>query len=139
MFLKGHHSAAEQFHVSAHQHAEQDRHKFWVLTLGSLGVVYGDIGTSPLYAFREAIVRITAHGIAPGPAEVYGILSLILWSLMIVVTFKYILFLLYADNRGEGGMLSLTALAQKGLKGNAGIIAFFGIAGAALFYGDASI
>jgi KUP system potassium uptake protein len=140
MFIKSNQSAATQFHVSAQQHSGEDHNnKFWLLTLGSLGVVYGDIGTSPLSAFREAVVRTAAHGTTPGPFEIYGILSLILWSLTVVVTFKYILFLLYADNRGEGGMLSLTAMAQKGLKSGAGIITFLGIAGAALFYGDASI
>src|SRR5580692_13163205 len=98
MFIKGHQSPAAQFHVSAHQHADQEHGKFWALTVGCIGVVYGDIGTSPLYALREAVVRTAARGGAPGPGEIFGILSLILWSLIIVVTFKYILFLLYADN-----------------------------------------
>jgi KUP system potassium uptake protein len=138
MFIKGHQSAAAQFHASAHQHGHHDS-KFWFLTLGSIGVVYGDISTSPLYAFREAIARSTAAGTLPGPAEIFGIISLILWSLIVIVTLKYILFLLYADNRGEGGMLSLTALAQKGLKSGGSYIALLGIIGAALFYGDASI
>jgi KUP system potassium uptake protein len=138
MLIKGNQSAAAQFHASAHTQSEHDGGKFWLLTLGSLGVVYGDIGTSPIYAFREAVLRAADAG-TPGAPEIFGILSLILWSLIVVVTLKYILFLLYVDNRGEGGMLSLTALAQKGLKSNTALISFLGIAGAALFYGDASI
>ena len=83
---------------------------FWALTLGSVGVVYGDIGTSPLYAFREAVVAAQASG--PVTREiVLGVLSLIVWSLIIVVTLKYIVLLLRMDNNGEGGTLSLTALA----------------------------
>ena len=83
---------------------------FLALTLGSVGVVYGDIGTSPLYAFREAVVA--AQGGGPMTRDiVLGVLSLILWSLIIVVTLKYVLILLRADNNGEGGTLSLTALA----------------------------
>src|ERR1051325_996398 len=138
MLIKGNQSAAAQFHASVHTHAEHEAGSFWLLTLGSLGVVYGDIGTSPIYAFREAVLRAADAG-APGAPEIFGILSLILWSLIVIVTLKYILFLLYVDNRGEGGMLSLTALAQKGLKSNTALITFLGIAGAALFYGDASI
>src|SRR3954470_2621377 len=82
----------------------------WTLTLGSLGVVYGDIGTSPLYAFREAVVA-ASHAGEVTRANVLGVLSLILWALIIVVTLKYVLILLRADNNGEGGTLSLVALA----------------------------
>ncbi|NUR14417.1 MAG: potassium transporter Kup, partial [Bradyrhizobium sp.] len=78
---------------------------FWALTLGSIGVVFGDIGTSPLYAFHEA-VRGASHGEPVSRIIVLGVLSLILWALLIVVTAKYVL-LLRADNNGEGGTLSL--------------------------------
>jgi KUP system potassium uptake protein len=78
-----------------------------VLTLGAVGIVYGDIGTSPLYAFREAIRPATADGLLE--SEVFGVVSLLLWALILIVTLKYVLFLLRADNRGEGGILSLYA------------------------------
>src|SRR6187551_1322732 len=90
-------------------------HTFWALTLGCMGVVYGDIGTSPLYAFR---VALDAAGGSQGDlsrATVIGVLSLILWALFLVVTAKYVLILLRADNKGEGGTLSLMALAQGAL------------------------
>ena len=84
----------------------------WALTLGSVGVVYGDIGTSPLYAFRVAVVAAAESG--PVTRDlVLGVLSMILWSLVVVVTVKYVLVLLRADNNGEGGTLSLTALATR--------------------------
>src|SRR5438045_5012185 len=83
---------------------------FWALTIGSIGVVYGDIGTSPLYAFREAV--LAAQGAGPITRElVLGILSLIVWSLIIVVTLKYIVLLLRMDNNGEGGTISRNAAA----------------------------
>src|SRR5947209_17629242 len=91
------------------------RSTFWTLTLGSIGVVYGDIGTSPLYALREAV---TAAVGSDGPITreaVLGVLSLILWSLIVVVTLKYVLILLRADNNGEGGTLALMAQAQRAL------------------------
>ena len=78
------------------------------LALGALGVVYGDIGTSPLYAMKEAFTG--AHGLPPTQANVYGVLSLIFWSLNFVISFKYIGFVMRADNRGEGGMMALLAL-----------------------------
>src|SRR5947208_3446438 len=84
---------------------------FWALTLGSIGVVYGDIGTSPLYAFREAIVAATSGGEVTH-AAVLGVLSLIFWALIVVVTLKYVVLLLRADNNGEGGTLTWMALAQ---------------------------
>jgi len=86
---------------------------FWVLALGSIGVVFGDIGTSPLYALQTALGQF--KGSALGPAEVIGVVSLIIWALLIVVTGKYVLFLMQADNKGEGGILSLKALAQRAL------------------------
>ncbi len=113
---------------------------FWGLTLGSVGVVYGDIGTSPLYAFREAIMA--ANGGTAGIVDrgsVLGVLSLIIWALTIVVTLKYVMILLRADNQGEGGTLSLLALAQRAMGRSTPAILFLGITGAALFYGDALI
>src|SRR5260221_14243976 len=111
---------------------------FWALTLGSIGVGYGDIGTSPLYAFREAIVAATGGGEVTRTA-VLGVLSLILWALIVVVTLKYVLILLRADNNGEGGTLSLTALAFRALGRRAGGVFMLGIIGAAMFYGDSVI
>jgi len=111
---------------------------FAALTLGSIGVVYGDIGTSPLYALREAVVAASAGG-AVTPQAVLGVLSLILWSLIIVVTLKYVVFLMRADNHGEGGTLALMALAQRGVTKTAGAIVLLGIISAALFFGDAVI
>jgi len=101
-------------------------------------VVYGDIGTSPLYAFREAVNAATAGGTVTR-AAVLGVLSLILWALIVVVTLKYVLILLRADNKGEGGTLTLMALAQRALGSGAGAIVLCGIISAALFYGDAVI
>jgi KUP system potassium uptake protein len=130
--------------VAAPQHAPADRggetHSaagFWALTLGSLGVVYGDIGTSPLYALREAVVAAGGTGVAR--ATVLGVVSLILWALILIVTLKYVLILLRADNRGEGGILALMALAQRAWGKSAPVLALLGTIGAALFYGDALI
>jgi KUP system potassium uptake protein len=114
---------------------------FWALTIGSIGVVYGDIGTSPLYAFREAVVAAssdTPTTIISRPI-VFGVLSLILWTLILIVTAKYVLILLRADNNGEGGTLSLMALAQRAMGGKTKWITVLGIAAASLFYGDALI
>ncbi len=107
------------------------------LALGSVGVVYGDIGTSPLYAFKEALRPVSADGL--DRFEVVGIISLMLWTLTIIVTLKYVLFLLRADNGGEGGTLSLLALLMKTANGHAAILFFMGIAGSALFLGDSMI
>ena len=111
---------------------------FWALTLGSMGVVYGDIGTSPLYAVREAVSAATG-GTAATPDAVLGVISLILWALTIVVTLKYVVVLLRADNNGEGGTLALMALATRVGGRWAEIVAAFGIIGASLFFGDALI
>jgi len=112
---------------------------FWALTLGCIGVVYGDIGTSPLYAMREAVVAAVGSDGEVTRGAVLGVLSLIIWSLLIVVTAKYVFILLRADNKGEGGTLSLMALAQRALGRPSGLILLLGITGAALFYGDAMI
>nr|WP_246180189.1 potassium transporter Kup [Microvirga thermotolerans] len=104
--------------------------------LGAIGVVFGDIGTSPLYAFKESVAAAAAGG--PVTREIIlGVLSLILWSLVLVVTAKYVFILLRADNRGEGGTLTLVALAQRALGRRRGLVLMLGIAGAGLFYGDA--
>jgi KUP system potassium uptake protein len=115
---------------------------FWALTLGCIGVVYGDIGTSPLYALRESILAATG-GAASGvnQAVVLGILSLIIWALLLIVTAKYVLILLRADNNGEGGTLALMALASRALAGRwgGGLVILLGVISGALFYGDAII
>jgi KUP system potassium uptake protein len=112
--------------------------KYWALVIGSIGVVYGDIGTSPLYAFKEAIHAAKATSFA-GREAVFGVLSLITWALLLIVTLKYVFILLRADNRGEGGIFALMALSQSVAKRSAPVIMGLGIAGAAFFYGDAVI
>src|SRR6266480_3946672 len=112
---------------------------FGALTLGSIGVVYGDIGTSPLYALRESVLAAVGPGAPASETVVLGILSLIIWALVLVVTLKYVVILLRADNNGEGGTLALMALAQRSLGKGAGAVMLCGITGAALFYGDAMI
>jgi KUP system potassium uptake protein len=111
---------------------------FWALTLGSIGVVFGDIGTSPLYAFREAVAG-AAQGQPITRAIVLGVLSLILWALFIVVTAKYVLLLLRADNNGEGGTLSLMALGQRALGRRSWPLLALGVIGASMFIGDSMI
>jgi KUP system potassium uptake protein len=110
------------------------------LALGALGVVYGDIGTSPLYAIRECFHG--EYGVEPTPAHVLGVLSLMFWSLVVIISVKYIVFVMRADNRGEGGILSLVALAvprDSGTRGSAWALALLGVFGAALLYGDGMI
>ena len=119
---------------------EADDHRLkglFAAMLGSIGVVYGDIGTSPLYAFREALKPISHDGITE--AEVIGLISLMIWALTIIVTIKYICFLLRADNDGEGGTLSLLALLMKSAGSKRGVLIMLGLIGAALFMGDAMI
>ncbi len=111
---------------------------FWALTLGSIGVVFGDIGTSPLYAFREALAD-AAHGEPVSRVIVLGVLSLILWALFIVVTAKYVLLLLRADNNGEGGTLSLMALSQRALGRSSWVLLTLGVIGASMFIGNSMI
>src|SRR5246127_3447539 len=111
---------------------------FWALTLGSIGVVFGDIGTSPLYAFREAVTH-AANGQEVTPTIVLGVLSLILWALFSVVTAKYVLLLLRADNNGEGGTLSLMALGQRALGRRSWPLLALGVIGASMFIGDSMI
>ncbi len=123
--------------IPAGEHDHHPKASFWALTLGSIGVVYGDIGTSPLYAFREALTAASADGLSNN--EIIGIVSLMFWSLTIIVTLKYVVFLLRTDNNGEGGTLSLMALAQKAYGRRTTTIFVLGIAGASLFSGEAII
>ena len=124
--------------TSTEAHEGQATSGFWALTLGSIGVVFGDIGTSPLYAFREAVTH-AANGAPVSRAIVLGVLSLILWSLFIVVTAKYVLLLLRADNNGEGGTLSLMALGQRALGRRSLPLLALGVVGASMFIGNSMI
>jgi KUP system potassium uptake protein len=108
------------------------------LIFGSIGVVFGDIGTSPLYALREALAHTTSGG-AVLRTDVLGVVSLLIWSLIVIVTFKYVYLLMKADNRGEGGILSLVTLVEHALGRRGGFALFLGIVGAAFFFGDAMI
>jgi KUP system potassium uptake protein len=109
------------------------------LGVGSIGVVYGDIGTSPLYALREAVNAAAGGEGEATPGAVFGVLSLILWALIVIVTLKYVIVLLRADNNGEGGTLTLMALARKATGDHTATVVMLGIVGAALFFGDALI
>ena len=110
---------------------------FWALSLGAMGVVFGDIGTSPLYAMREALAH-SGEKVSQDFA-VLGVCSLVIWALILVVTVKYVIFLMRADNKGEGGTLALMALAQRIVPRRSGWVLLLGIVGAALFYGDGII
>ncbi|NEV01609.1 potassium transporter Kup, partial [Bradyrhizobium uaiense] len=131
-------TAAEAPAANGHGEAHSTA-TFKALLLGSIGVVYGDIGTSPLYALREAVVAAAGGEGAVTAHAVLGVLSLILWALIVVVTLKYVVILLRADNNGEGGTLALMALAQRAATKGAGAIVLLGIISGALFYGDAVI
>ena len=119
--------------------AARAQRRFWGLTLGSVGVVYGDIGTSPLYAMREAVLAAVGPHAAPGEEVILGILSLIVWALILIVSVKYVIILLRANNNGEGGTLALMALAQRAVRGRGLVVIALGMVSAALFYGDAMI
>lgn len=115
-------------------------HRLWPLAMGALGVVYGDIGTSPLYALRESFAP--QHGLAPSPDNVLGVLSLVVWSLILVICVKYLFFVLRADNHGEGGILALAALVGRTratMTPAYPLIAVLGLFGTALLYGDGMI
>jgi KUP system potassium uptake protein len=122
---------------TAHGHARGPLYK---LAIGAIGIVFGDIGTSPIYAFRETFSG--HHHLIPDPLHVYGVLSLIFWSMMIIVTLKYVTIIMRADNKGEGGSLALLALINRTLGGKkrwtSGII-LMGVFATALFYGDSMI
>jgi KUP system potassium uptake protein len=130
--------AVSETPVEATGEASATTTSFWALTLGSIGVVFGDIGTSPLYAFREAVSG-AAQGAPVTRAIVLGVLSLILWALLVVVTAKYVLLLLRADNNGEGGTLSLMALGQRALGRSSWVLLALGVVGASMFIGDSMI
>src|SRR5215204_4052251 len=128
-------------HASSAPAEAKDNHAragFWTLTLGSVGVVYGDIGTSPLYALKESLTAAAAGG-ALTREMVLGVMSLMLWALIVVVTLKYVFLIMRADNNGEGGTLTLMALLQRVMGRNVFTVTVLGMAGAALFYGDAII
>lgn len=123
-----------------HDSSEQSTSRLTALSLAALGVVYGDIGTSPLYTMKEVFAG--NHAIPATPENVLGILSLILWSLIVIVSIKYVLFIMRADNRGEGGIMALIALALQDAKDNPKrqkMIMMCGILGAAMFYGDGMV
>jgi KUP system potassium uptake protein len=110
------------------------------LVVGALGVVYGDIGTSPLYAFREAFIE-EAHVLTVDRINVYGVCSLAFWALVMIISLKYLFFVMKADNHGEGGILALTSLVmqRKGSVVKAGLLVSLGVFGTALLYGDGII
>jgi KUP system potassium uptake protein len=116
---------------------QHSRRYLFTLSLGALGVVYGVIGTSPLYAFRECFSK--EHGLAPTPDNILGILSLVFWSLTIVISIKYLAFVMRADNRGEGGILALMSLVRPRKSKRRGVLLALGLFGAALLYGDGMI
>jgi KUP system potassium uptake protein len=111
---------------------------FWGLALASIGVVYGDIGTSPLYALRESLLHVAGES-GPTRSEVIGVVSLIFWALILIVTIKYVFVLTRLDNKGEGGTVALMALAQRALGRRTPLLFILGVLGAALFYGDSLI
>jgi KUP system potassium uptake protein len=122
--------------------SHQPKGSFWLLTLGALGVVYGDIGTSPLYTLQECVNPV--HGVSADIAtNLYGLTSLIFWAMLMLVTIKYIMFVMRADNRGEGGIMALLALLPERLKvpypGKLGASAILIIVGAGLLFGDGVI
>ncbi|MBX9793954.1 MAG: potassium transporter Kup [Burkholderiaceae bacterium] len=117
--------------------SNEARQGLGMLTLGALGVVYGDIGTSPLYTMKE--VFNPEHGVLLDAPNIVGAVSVIFWALMVVVTLKYVILILRADNRGEGGIMALTALAAAGTPARRTLLLLTGVLGAALFYGDSVI
>src|SRR5215210_1522311 len=129
----------DEHHAGLH---EPTGRRLAILTLTALGVVYGDIGTSPLYTMKEAFGA--THGLTPSVVNVYGILSLVFWSIMLVVVLKYLIFILRADNRGEGGVLALLALVlqrqhRSNDRGRRRLFVILGVFGTALLYGDGII
>ena len=122
-----------------HKHSEVHEQQFWPLTLGALGVVYGDIGTSPIYAFKESVSAAVGHGGEAQAAAVLGILSLIIWTLLVLVTVKYVFIVLRADLNGEGGTFALMSLAQSVAQRSKRLVLILGIVGACFLYGDAAI
>jgi KUP system potassium uptake protein len=122
------------------QHTHARPHSSFGLLVAAAGVVYGDIGTSPLYTLKEVFAG--HYGVQVNPEGVYGILSLVLWSLLWVVSLKYVMFMLRADNGGEGGVMALTALARRATAAYprlSKLLVLLGLFGTALFYGDSMI
>lgn len=113
----------------------------WLLALGALGVVFGDIGTSPLYALHTAF-SMEHNAVTIAPENVYGIISMVLWTITLIVTIKYVSLVMRADNEGQGGILALVALLRTHLANRKKLgtaVTVLGMLGAALFYGDAII
>ena len=121
----------------ATMHHAHRGHGFWAMALGSVGIVFGDIGTSPLYAMREALHH--SHSRGASQLAVLGVVSLMFWALTLIVTLKYVVFLMRADNKGEGGTLALMALAQRALGRRSVVVFLLGVVGTSLFYGDGII
>jgi KUP system potassium uptake protein len=130
-------SSAEQPTPEQPAHDGHAPGKLWKLVLGCIGVVYGDIGTSPIYAMRESLHAAGRDGLTR--AEVIGVISLLIWTLILIVTVKYVLLIMRADNRGEGGTLSLVALVQQALRKRPAWLLVVGVIGISLFFGDAMI
>src|SRR5918994_3623682 len=137
-------SQGAQMHAtegSAAVPADEPRGKYLaILSLTALGIVYGDIGTSPLYAVRESF--LPSHGLAVTPQNILGVLSLIFWSLILVISVKYLVFVLRADNRGEGGILALASLCTPMFvrrRSGRWVLVMLGLFGTALLYGDGAI
>ena len=133
-------STPDRVDAKANQQASQDRQRSLpALALAATGVVFGDIATSPLYALQQAFDE---HGVKPNHDNILGLLSLCLYALLLVVTGKYVLVVMRADNHGEGGMMALGALARGAMRGQgrlAWLTIMLGLAGAALFFGDSVI
>lgn len=155
---KGSGDLSKEANIADHQRHDHSQSNVWILALSALGVVYGDIGTSPLYALKECFNK--AHGLALNPENILGVLSLAFWSLLMVVTIKYISFVMKADNHGEGGIFSLLALVPNSRKDKnnifesgkendidnnyisvklRGFVVFIALTGASLLYGDGVI
>src|SRR4051812_16484012 len=128
---------AEAPNDASHGHAQGPLYK---LAVGAVGIVFGDIGTSPIYAFRETFAG--HHELKVDQLHIFGVLSLMFWSMMIIVTLKYVTIIMRADNKGEGGSLALLALINRTLSGKkkwtSGIV-LLGVFATALFYGDSMI
>src|SRR4249919_3924291 len=124
----------------SHKAHGEGRQRILPLVIGAIGVVFGDIGTSPLYTLKEAFGH--QYGLQPNPANVLGVLSLVFWAMILIVTIKYVMVVMRADNRGEGGILALMAVVQRSLpiaSPLAYTVGILGILGTALFFGDAVI
>jgi KUP system potassium uptake protein len=132
-------SKSQSAYAESDEREEAREGRLLLLCLGALGVVFGDIGTSPLYALREAFHG--EHATLPTPANILGVLSLILWSLITIISIKYLLFVMRADNRGEGGIIALVAIINPRARSRKGYYALtlLGLFGAALLYGDGTI